>query len=83
MVDGQWSTVRCERCSARVLGQLSQREPVVVNREIQRVRRKADRKFHDGIVNDIFDNPASLNIEGLGSDSLIWKAYMYKPPISP
>ena len=50
---------------------------MVVNREIQRVRLKSDRKFHDGIVRDIFENPASLNIEGLGYDTLIWKACEY------
>ena len=50
---------------------------MVVNQEIQRVRLKSDRKFHDGIVRDIFENPASLNIEGLGSDTLIWKALEY------
>ncbi|MFC1966905.1 hypothetical protein ACFLWI_08230 [Chloroflexota bacterium] len=49
----------------------------MVNRELQKVRLKSDRKFHDGIVKYIFDNPASLNIEGLDSDTLIWKALEY------
>ncbi len=50
---------------------------MVVNREIQKVRRKADRKSHDGIVKHIFENPGYLNIEGLGSDTLVWKAREY------
>ncbi len=50
----------------------------MVNREIQGVRLRADRKFHDGIAKFIFENPASLNIEGLDSDTLVWKACEYR-----
>ena len=50
---------------------------MVVNRKIQGSRLKADRKFHDGVVKHIFENPGSLNIEGLGPDTLIWKACEY------
>jgi len=50
----------------------------VVNRELQKVRLKSDRKFHDRVVWDIFINPASLNIDGLDSDTLIWKAEEYR-----
>ena len=49
----------------------------MINRDLQKVRLKSDRKFHDGIVKYIFENPASLNIEGLDSDTLIWKALEY------
>ncbi|MFC1966888.1 hypothetical protein ACFLWI_08140 [Chloroflexota bacterium] len=44
---------------------------------MQIVRLKSDRKFHDGIVKYIFENPALLDIEGLGTDTLIWKASEY------
>ncbi|MFC1940263.1 hypothetical protein ACFLXO_06225 [Chloroflexota bacterium] len=50
----------------------------MVNQEIQRVRRRADRKFHDSIVRDILENPGCLGIEGLGPDTLIWKACEYR-----
>ena len=47
------------------------------NHQTQKVRQKADRKFHDRIVRDIFENPACLNIDGLDSDAMIWKACEY------
>ncbi|MFC1940747.1 hypothetical protein ACFLXO_08750 [Chloroflexota bacterium] len=51
---------------------------MVANQEIQRVRRRADRKFHDGIVKYVFENPDYLDIEGLSSDTVIWKAREYR-----
>jgi hypothetical protein len=56
---------------------------MVVNHQIQKTRLQADRKFHDSIVRDIFEDPVCLNIEGLDSDSIIWKVteyhYMHGP----
>ncbi len=47
------------------------------NREIQKVRLIADRRFHDRIVADIFENPGCLDTGGLNADTLIWKACEY------
>ena len=47
------------------------------NRELQAARLRADQRFHDHIVQRLFDNPGSLNIRGLSSDTVIWKACDY------
>lgn len=47
------------------------------NRKLQSVRLKGDRKFHDHIVKELFENPGSLNIRGLNSDTVIWKSCEY------
>lgn len=47
------------------------------NRQLQNVRQKADRKYHDHIVKELFESPGSLNIGGLNSHAVIWKARDY------
>jgi len=48
-----------------------------VNRTIQKVRLKADRRYHDSLVRDLFDDPGLLHVEGLVPESTIWKTSEY------
>ena len=50
---------------------------MATNRQIQKVRLKGDRNFHNGIVQAILENPACLGIDGLDSKVLIWAASEY------